>query len=58
MAFVEEVLLDRAEEACWLEESWRELGSREKGMGRRYHPRGLEVCLAEEFQSDPRVVSG
>lgn len=29
MAFVKEVLLDRAEEASWLEESWRELGSRE-----------------------------
>ena len=30
-------------------DSWREVGSRELGRGRRHHPLRLRVCLAKEF---------
>lgn len=46
-------LLERAEAASWLEESWGEVGSGESGLGRRTHPLRLGVCLAEGLQSDP-----
>lgn len=49
----EEALLETAQGASWLEESWGQEASREPGMGRGDHPFGPGVCLAAEFQSDP-----